>query len=421
MATARDRVALAPRRADRKMHTSHGEITLRRVDGPTARELFVVGRPVASSVGAALQTEEIYASIFEALVGQGMGPEALLAETIFLRRIQDDLDLVLDGRRRAFARAGIREPQPIVTLIGQAPLEPGQGGLEVAATARIARTPESASASDFTRSLSCSCAACSDGARARVLRIGEESHFRTTNVHGAGRDVFEQATDMFRVANDLLNEAGMAFGDVIRTWIYLRDIDRDYDALNRARREFFRRTGVERRPVSTGIQGIPCAAAHDVSLSLHAITSSRPLDVAVISSPTLNEAWTYGAEFSRGLKVFDANKVTLHVSGTASIDEAGRTVHAGDLEAQADRMLHNIASLLSTERASFRNVVSAVTYLKNPSDAPAVGRLLRDRGFDGFPLSVVHGPLCRPELLCETEAVAVLPRQETAGRSRCES
>ena len=39
------------------------------------------------------------------------------------------------------------------------------------------------------------------------------------------------------------------------------------------------------------------------------------------------------------------NKVALHVSGTASIDEVGRTAHLGDFEAQVDRMLMNVAAL----------------------------------------------------------------------------
>jgi enamine deaminase RidA (YjgF/YER057c/UK114 family) len=202
----------------------------------------------------------------------------------------------------------------------------------------------------------------------------------------------------------------MRFGDVIRTWIHMRDIARDYDALNKARREFVRHGGIERRPSSTGVQGIPFPDAHDFSLSLYAVKSPRPLDVAPMSTPSLNEAWSYGADFSRGLRIVDANKVTLYVSGTASIDAAGRTVHVGNFEAQADRMLHNIASLLAQQGATFDDdLVSGVTYLRNPNDAPALRSMFRKRGFDGFPCALVEAPLCRPELLCETEAVAILP------------
>ncbi len=213
---------------------------------------------------------------------------------------------------------------------------------------------------------------------------------------------------MFCAAERLLNQCGMGFRDVVRTWIHLRDIDRDYVALNKARRQFFTHRGVELRPASTGVQGIPLPDAHDFSVWLHAVQSSGPLDVTVMSTPSLNEAWSYGVDFSRGLRVAEANKVTLHISGTASIDDAGRSVHAGNFTAQVDRMLDNIASLLAEQGATFANLVSAITYLKNPSDAPALRAKYRERGFDGFPCALVQAALCRPELLCETEAVAML-------------
>ena len=72
-------------------------------------------------------------------------------------------------------------------------------------------------------------------------------------------------------------------------------------------------------------------------------------------------------------------------------------------------MLHNIASLLDQQGATFGNLVSGVTYLRHASDAAALRAMFRTRGFDGFPCAVVEAPLCRPELLCEAEAVAVLP------------
>jgi hypothetical protein len=54
-------------------------------------------------------------------------------------------------------------------------------------------------------------------------------------------------------------------------------------------------------------------------------------------------------------------------------------------------------------------VVSAITYLKRPSDAVRLRAKLHEAGFDGFPNALVVAPVCRPDLLCETEALAVLP------------
>lgn len=216
---------------------------------------------------------------------------------------------------------------------------------------------------------------------------------------------------MFCAAERLLQQCGMGFRDVFRTWIQMRDIDRDYGALNKARREFFGQRGIELRPASTGVQGSPFPDGHDLSMCILAVRRPRPLDVTRMSTPTLNEAWSYGADFSRGLRLVEANKVALYISGTASIDEAGRSVHVGDFEAQAERMLTNIATLLAQQGASFENLVSGVTYLKNPGDEPVLRAMYRERGFDKFPCPIVEAPLCRPELLCETEAVAMLPLQ----------
>jgi enamine deaminase RidA (YjgF/YER057c/UK114 family) len=137
-----------------------------------------------------------------------------------------------------------------------------------------------------------------------------------------------------------------------------------------------------------------------------------------MTSPTLNEAGQYGADFVRGMKMVEVNRIALHVSGTASIDEHGRTAHTGDFEAQADRMLMNIAALLHGQDANFGDVVSAITYLKHPADAGRLRAKLRKAGFEGFPHALVEAPICRPDLLCETEALAVLPISRSPTKPR---
>ena len=199
----------------------------------------------------------------------------------------------------------------------------------------------------------CGCAEC---ARAHGLRIhvGDEVRFHAAALCGPGETAYEQTLGMFGLAEDLLQQAGMEFRDVVRTWIHMRDIDRDYADLNRARREFFAARGIDPVPASTGIGGGPVPEGHDLCLGVYAVKAGRPLVRTVMTSPTLNEAAQYGADFVRGMKVVETNKVALHVSGTASIDEHGRTAHVGDFEAQADRMLVNIAALLEGQGAGLR-------------------------------------------------------------------
>jgi enamine deaminase RidA (YjgF/YER057c/UK114 family) len=385
--------------------------TLRRFTGPVGDELAVFCRPRSAST-AFQQAQAAYRALAALLAGQHASFRYLACETLFLREIQRDLPLVLEARTQVLAESGPNACAPLPAFIQQAPVDQG-ASFELAASALLPRRRGAWSVRDVPAASPCACEGCVRSG-ARLVCTGDQMSLRTTNVHGTGGDAFTQVWDMFCAAERLLDDCGMEFRDVVRTWIYLRDIDRDYDAFNQARREFFRHRGIEQRPASTGVQGIPFPARHDFSMRLHAMRSRKPLEARPVSTPSLNEAWSYGVDFSRGLRLVEANKVTIHVSGTASIDQAGRTVHAGNFEAQVDRMLHNISSLLVRQGATFEDVISGVMYLRNASDAPVLRAMCHERGFDGFPCALVEARLCRPELLCEAEAVAMLPLDRLA-------
>jgi enamine deaminase RidA (YjgF/YER057c/UK114 family) len=393
-------------RPDDQINPDDGSTVLRRVGGPEADELYFLCRPECGTTDVAAQAEAVYRAMLELLASEGASLATLASETLFVSDIRRDLEVILDTRRKVLEEAEPGPCRPVTAVIGQPPLSHG-ASLELSALAVIPHRQQSRSATEVSSTPVCGCEACSR-VPARLVRVGEQTHAYAGNIYGSGEDAFEQTYAMFCSGEELLREAGMSFHEVVRTWIYLRDMDRDYADFNRARREFFRSRGIELLPASTAVGGEPSADAHDVSMRLYAVKSPEPLTVEVMSTPTLNEAWMYGSDFSRGLKTEDANKITLHVSGTASIDEAGRTVHVDDFEAQAERMLVNISSLLEAHGASYRDLVSAVAYLKNAGDAPLLRAIFHEHGFEGFPCTLVEAPLCRPDLLCETEAVAVL-------------
>src|SRR5215471_13253379 len=86
---------------------------------------------------------------------------------------------------------------------------------------------------------------------------------------------------------------------------------------------------------------------------------------AITNHDALNEAYDYGSAFSRGMRI-DLNGLTiLLISGTASIDERGRTVHVGDLRAQLRRTYENITKLLETEGATWHDIVRTTCYLRD--------------------------------------------------------
>jgi enamine deaminase RidA (YjgF/YER057c/UK114 family) len=400
-------------RPDDPINPGDGSTVLRRVSGPVADELYFLCRPACGTADVAEQAEAVYRAMLAVLASEGASLATVASETLYVGDARRDLEIILDTRRHVLEEAEPGPCRPPTAVVGQPPLGHG-AGLELSALAVIPHRRQSRPATQVWSSPTCGCEACAR-VPARLVRVGEQTHAHAGNLYGAGEDAFEQTYAMFCAGEELLREAGMRFHQVVRTWIYLRDMDRDYADFNRARREFFRSRGIALLPASTAVGGEPAADAHDVCMRLHAVKSPEPLDVEVMSTPTLNEAWMYGSDFSRGLKTQDANKITLHVSGTASIDEAGRTVHAGDLAAQAERMLVNISSLLEAHGASFRDLVSAVAYLKNAGDAPLLRAIFHEHGFEGFPCTLVEAPICRPDLLCETEALAVLP---LPGRAR---
>ena len=387
----------------------HGcSIVLRRVEGPEARELFFSCQPPAGAVDAGQQAEAVYRAILDLLETEGGSFASVVSETLFLRSLRADLEPIRAARAKVLETCEARSHRPATTEIEQPPLNE-RASLEVSIQAVI---PKEAplQIDTFETTPACGCPECARACGLRV-HVGGEIRFYAGGLYGRGEDAYEQTLAMFGVAEKLLRQAGMNFPDVVRTWIYLREMDRDYDELNRARRTFFEARGIDTAPASTGIGGGPVPAEHDLCLALYAVQGAPQPERTVMSTPTLNEAPLYGSDFSRGMRIVETNKVALHVSGTASIDEAGRTAHAGDFEAQVDRMLVNIATLLDGHGATFGDVVSAVTYLKDPADAQRLRDKLHEAGFEGFPNVLVAAPVCRPELLCETEALAVLPRK----------
>jgi 2-iminobutanoate/2-iminopropanoate deaminase len=138
---------------------------------------------------------------------------------------------------------------------------------------------------------------------------------------------------------------------------------------------------------------------------------------AITNHAALNEAYDYGSAFSRGMRI-DLNGLTiLLISGTASIDDAGRTVHVGDLRAQLRRTFDNITKLLAAEGATWHDIVRTTCYLRDiERDYQAFNEertaFYKEQGLDPLPASTgIQAILCRPDLLVEIEAIAMFRRE----------
>jgi enamine deaminase RidA (YjgF/YER057c/UK114 family) len=110
----------------------------------------------------------------------------------------------------------------------------------------------------------------------------------------------------------------------------------------------------------------------------------------------------------------DLNGLTiLLISGTASIDENGVSVHVGDFRAQMRRTLANITGLLEAEGCTWHDIVRTTCYLRDiERDYEAFNEertaFYKEQGLDPLPASTgIQAILCRPELLIEIEAIAM--------------
>ncbi len=152
-----------------------------------------------------------------------------------------------------------------------------------------------------------------------------------------------------------------------------------------------------------------------------AVSASVITKKKITNPGVLNEAYEYSkpSSFSRGLRVEIGNVVILFISGTASIDQHGRTVHVGDVRGQLKRTYHNITGLLASEGATWKDVVRTTCYLRDiERDYAAFNeertKFLTGQGLDPLPASTgIQAILCRPDLLVEIEAIAMFLRDRS--------
>jgi 2-iminobutanoate/2-iminopropanoate deaminase len=156
--------------------------------------------------------------------------------------------------------------------------------------------------------------------------------------------------------------------------------------------------------------------------ALEQITGATQVEKRAISAPkVLNEAFDYPrpSSFSRALRIDLNGLAIILISGTASVDEYGQTVHGGDFRAQIRRTYRNITELLTSAGATWKDIVRTTCYLRDIERDYAVFNEERtafyaEQQLDPLPASTgIQAILCRPDLLVEIEAIAMfIPPKE---------
>jgi len=216
----------------------------------------------------------------------------------------------------------------------------------------------------------------------------------------------DQCREVLERLADILSEAGMDVTNVVRTWFFLDDIFGWYGDFNRVRNEFFHQKKVFNGlvPASTGIGGRNPAGNALVAGVWAVQPDSEFATVREVISPLQCPAAKYGGAFSRAILMRGGGLQRLLVSGTASIEPGGQSMHGGDLTKQIEMSMAVTQAILKSCGFDFEDVIRATGYFRDWHDAPSPGL----RGGQCRQSVIVQTDICRPELLFEIELDAVL-------------
>jgi chorismate lyase / 3-hydroxybenzoate synthase len=127
-----------------------------------------------------------------------------------------------------------------------------------------------------------------------------------------------------------------------------------------------------------------------------------------VENPRQVSAWRYPRQYGRTPPSF-ARAMTLPardalaISGTAAV-VGHASAHEDDLQAQLGETLVNLHALLSSAgmAAAFDSRSPLKVYVRHDADAPQVREFLHSR-LPGVPVLLLHGDICRSELLVEVD------------------
>ncbi len=150
----------------------------------------------------------------------------------------------------------------------------------------------------------------------------------------------------------------------------------------------------------------------DKRVQVYAIAARVP--GTAVENPRQWSAWRYPRQygptapgFARGMRA-PTHSPQLYISGTAAV-VGHASHHADDIDAQLDETVKNLDSLLQSAQSKTalgRGVGDVLkVYVRNPEHAALIESKLRERLGANVPMILLHGDICRSELLLEIDGV----------------
>jgi enamine deaminase RidA (YjgF/YER057c/UK114 family) len=219
----------------------------------------------------------------------------------------------------------------------------------------------------------------------------------------------EQTRNVFEKMDAVLKTVGMDFSNVVRTWMYLKELLKWYDEFNVVRTQFFEEHGVFDNlvPASTGI-GVANPTGAALITDLFAVKAKTDrVRIFEVESPLQCSATDYRSSFSRAVEVALPDHRSIYISGTASIEPGGKTVHLDDVKKQIDLTMEVTEAILKGRDMGWEDTVRGIAYFKDIKNAHLFAEYCNKHKLPKMPFALSHSDVCRDDLLFEIELDAV--------------
>lgn len=237
-------------------------------------------------------------------------------------------------------------------------------------------------------------------------------HLWISNIEANEREnAYDQTSFIFRKLNrNLRNEKLLIVKNLVRTWLFVNGVDKNYGGVVEARKKFFNSCGLMKDThyvASTGIEGQSSQIKAFVTMDALAIGGIEDGQIEYITAPDhLNPTHEYGVTFERASVVNFGDRRHFYLSGTASINNKGEVVCVGDVVGQAKRTIENVNALLHNAGFVMNEMAYIIVYLRDQYDYNIAKDYL-SKVFGQIPALYVLAPVCRPDWLIEIEGVAI--------------
>ena len=240
--------------------------------------------------------------------------------------------------------------------------------------------------------------------------------FTSIEVAEVDGDIEAATATAYAALSEFLSHSG--YPSLLRTWNYLDAITEGDDDNERYRRFCLGRVRGLQVVNDAAMPAATCIGCFDGRRRVQVYCLSARQPGTPLENPRQVSAYAYPRQygpqspsFARAMLPPLTTGLPLLQSGTAAI-VGHRSQHHGSVAMQLDETLTNLQSLIDRARqqrpalpAHLGEQSLLKVYVRNPQDAAEVSLHLQQRGLAESSFIVLHGEVCRAELLVEIEGL----------------